>query len=260
MVTPLTETDEAVLQHVARYRLTLPRFLAATSLLASRRKATAQAALDKLTEQGWLSKADLCPSVTDGLSYYHLSPQAARQLGHDPLFAEPLKHDMRIECFAIAAFCCCGKSFRQLFTKQEFVEKFKSIWYPGQPVRYYLEPTDSGKARLAFLKVDKDGAGRWDRLIDSCYRFVKQRTFAPKSSALYQPQIEAFAKLVANDQFQITVLTALPEKRRAIQLELERRRAAGEPVPPIDVHVVPGLFEVMFPTPGNQVTCMKKPR
>src|SRR5687768_10278237 len=147
------------------------------------------------------------------------------------------------------------RRLRQVFTKEEFTERFKSIWYPGQPVRYYVEPGSDGSHRLAFLKLDKDGAGRWDRLIDTCLRFLRQRSDIRIASPERRPQVEAFANLVRRNQFQITVLTALKEKKRAIELELARREGAREPIPPLQVHVVPGLFEILCPmvrAPGKK--------
>ena len=66
-------------------------------------------------------------------------------------------------------------------------------------------------------------------------------------------QIEAFGSLVMHGRFQITILTALPEKKRAIELELVRRAAAKESVPPLCVHVVPGLLELMCPSVTNLI-------
>ena len=248
MVRTLPPADRAILEHVVRYRLTTPAILAPTGLLPDAGIDAARRTLERLTADGWLVAAELVPESA-GQVCYQLTARAAEQLGHDAEFAEPLARDVRIESFAVATFCCCGDVFRQLFTKAEFREKFRELWFPGQPVRYYLEPVASATARLAFLKVDKDGPGRWDRLIDSCARFLRQRIDATRVAPEHRARVEAFARLVQRGQFQFTVLTALPEKQRAIELELERRTLAKESVPPIRVHVVPGLFDVMFLAP-----------
>ena len=244
----LSEVDELILEHVARYRLTVPRAMAGMKLLGNSDLAAAEAKLRELVSSGWLNKAPLVAGDSDRPSYFYLSVRAAAHLGQDLAWAQPIKRDMRIECFARVAFCCEGKKFRQAFTKAEFTRQFAHLWFPGQPVQYYLEPADKRHARLAFLKVDRDGEGRWDRLIDSCSRFLKQRTCPRAVAPQYQDHVSAFAKLVARDQFQFTVLTALPDKKHAIEIELERRQLAGKPAPPIDVHVVDGLFELLCPT------------
>lgn len=250
MVTALTSDDRSVLQHVARYRLTTPEILAPTALLADTETSTAQRALELLARDEWLFANPLIAESADpGHICYQLTPRSAEALGQDAELAAPLSRDARIEAFAIATFCCRGAVFRQLFTKEEFQQKFRHLWFPGQPVRYYLEPVAPAATRLAFLKVDKAGPGRWDRLIDSCARFLRQRTDAEHVAAEHRPHVAAFQQLVEQRQFQFTVLTALPEKQRAIELELELRSAAGEESPPIQVHVVPGLLELLFP-PG----------
>ncbi|MDZ4684004.1 MAG: hypothetical protein SH850_02875 [Planctomycetaceae bacterium] len=250
MVKPLAPDDEAVLDHVLRYRLTLPTILAKTGLLSEAGEDAARTTLERLIRDGWLRTADLYPGHRSE-PYYHLSEQGAEALQQDVSVAQPLKAEARAEWYAIATFCCCGESFRELLTKREFQEKFSKLWFTGQPTRYYLDRGEDGVVRLAFLKVDTAGPGRWDRLIDSCAKFLRQRTDQTRVAAEHHPHVAEFARLVKRDQFQFTVLTALPEKQRAIELELDRRQRASEPVPPLRVHVVPGLFEVLFPAPST---------
>jgi hypothetical protein len=114
-----------------------------------------------------------------------------------------------------------------------------------------LEPDGSGSARLAFLKVDKDGSGRWERLIDACNRFLRQRIDSKGVREEHRPHAAAYERLVSRGKFQFTVLTALAEKKRSIELEVERRQLAGEWVAPIQVHIVPGLFDIFFPAPSG---------
>lgn len=242
----LRAAERAILEHVARYRLTTPEILAAAH---DRTVEEASIELERLVEKGCLTAGCLTPADAMNVCY-QLTPRAAEHLGHDPAFARPLALTARVECFAVAKFCCCGEQFRQLYTKKEFVTKFQAIWHPGQPVRYYLEPGESGRSRLAFLKVDGHGLGQWDRLIDSCARFVQQRTDIRRAAPRYRPQVEAYAELVRQDRFQFSVLTALEDKKRAIEVELDQRGAAGIAVPPIRVYVVPNLWEVMFPAPA----------
>lgn len=249
MVTSIAETDREILNHVFRYRLTLPSILAKTGIVSDDNPGVVQSTLERLVHDGWLRTADLYPGHRSE-KYYHLSEKAALALDHDAIVARPLKADMRIESFAIATFCCCVQPFRELLTKQEFKEKFAQLWFTGQPTRYYLDKGEDGVVRLAFVKVDTGGPGQWDRLIDSCTRFLRQRTDESRVAAEHRSQTRRFAQLVERDQFRITVLTALPEKQRAIELELERRRLAEEVVPPMQVSIVPGLLEVISPAPG----------
>jgi hypothetical protein len=240
----LKAADIAVLEHVARYRLTTPTILSAALNLD---EGASEMALQQLSESGALVSGNLTPHA-DLTVCFQLSPWGAEQLGHDASFARPLSRDARIECFAIAQFCCCGETFRQLYTKAEFVDKFRALWHRGQPVRYYLEPCEGDRPRLAFLKVDTHGAGQWDRIIDSCARFLHQRIDVHRAKPEFRSQVAAFAELVRQGRFQFSILTALPEKQRAIEIELDRRQGAGLTVPPMSVYVVPGLWEIMVPS------------
>lgn len=249
MVKKPSPQDEAILDHVARYRLTLPQLLANSGILQGADSAGAQTALDALESDGLLAASPLTPGFGSSV-FYHLTVRGAKAIGHDPEFARPLPRDLRIESFAIATYCCETPS-RKLLTKAEFQEKFKALWFPGQPVRYCLERQRGGEGKLCFLKVDMDGAGRWDRLIDSCARFLRQRTSDEKTATENKAQVAAFTEVVRRGQFEFAVLTSLAEKKRAIELELERRTAAAESVPPMRVHVVPGLFDLLFPEIGS---------
>jgi hypothetical protein len=84
-------------------------------------------------------------------------------------------------------------------------------------------------------------------MIDSCARFLHQRIDVCRVREEYHPQAKAFAELVRQGRFQFSILTALPEKKRSIEIELDRRQGARLSVPPISVYVVPGLWEIMFP-------------
>jgi hypothetical protein len=247
MVSQFNESDEAILRHVLRYRLTTPHILSCSEILALSEAEIADR-LERLVSLGLLASAPLITGY-DEPKYFHLTEAAAISLGQDIAVAKPLKVDARAEWFAVASFCCCGDTVRELFTKEEFQTQFKHLWFVGQPVRYYLEPGDDGVVRLAFIKVDTGGPGQWDRLIDSCQRFLHQRTTPDKVAKAFRDKVSAYASMVEQGRFQISILTALPEKQRAIALELERRRLKEPPAPPIKAYVVPGLLEVLHPRP-----------
>ncbi len=241
--------EAAILEHICRYRITVPEAVAGLSLLGNKSVEVAQQTLDVLVTAGRLQRSPLVAGISDRESYYYLSTKAATTLGVDLSWASRLRRDELLEHYARAIFCCTGTVFRQLFTRAEFVEKFASIWFPGQPLSYYLERQDDRPVRLAYLKLDRDGHGRWERLIDSCSSFLRQRTCPRKENPLYAKQVRAFSTLVAKGQFQFTVLTAVPEKKLAIELELDRRSLSCKSIPPIEVHVVPGLLDLLYPPP-----------
>ncbi len=253
MVTPLRDDETAVLEHVLRYRLTTAQILASAGVLESSSKDAAKRMLGRLQTEALLQTSPLVLGHDDP-AYYHLTEKAALALGKEPTVAAPLKHDMRIESFATAIFCCCGDRPRELFTTDEFKTRFADLWFPGQPIRYYLEQGDDKTVRLAYIKVDTGGPGRWDRLIDSCARFLKQRTAPETVAPAFRKHIAAYAEMVRQERLQITVLTALPDKKRAMELEIERRKMSGQAVPPIRAYVVPELLEVIHPRPPGGLT------
>jgi len=244
MVAAIDDDKLAVLEHVTRYRITTPAVLAGA--LRDDSEDEAKALLDSLVSGGWLAKQLL--SLKGEEPCFRLSEKAADYLKIDLKFAAPLQPDARAERYAIARFCCCGDTFRQLFSRDEFISAFGHLWYAGQPTTYYLEPASPDRSRLAFLKVDGTSPGRWDRLIASCQEFVAKRSDVCRVASNHRKQTEEFARLVAADRFQISVLTALPDKGRAIEIELDRRRCAGEAVPPIRVYVVPELIDLLLPS------------
>jgi len=244
MVAAIDDNELAVLEHVARYRITTTAVLAGS--LRNDSEDEAKSLLDSLASEGWLAKQPL--RLKGEEQCFRLSEKAADYLKVPPKFAAPLQSEARAERYAIARFCCCGDVFRQLFTRDEFVSAFSHLWYAGQPTAYYLEPASTGGARLALLKVDGPSSGRWDRLIAKCQDFVTQRTVVGKAASAHRKEAEEFSRLVSAGRFQISVLTALPDKKRSIELELDRRRCASEAVPPIRVYVVPGLIDLLFPS------------
>lgn len=235
-----------ILEHVFRYRVTTPEILAACTRMPANSVSEAQHVLNEMVAAGWLVSKPVSPSSAN--RFFHLTEQAAAELGHDATVAKEPSREMRIESLAIATFCCRSTPLRELFTKEEFKSKFSMIWYPGQPVRYYLEPSNHDQVRLAFLKVDKGGPSRWDRVIDSCRRFLKKRTALSEASPRFHPQVNAFNELVTSGKFQITLLTSLPEKCEAIRQALDVIETSGEQRPPIVPHAVDGLFDMIHPS------------
>lgn len=244
----MDSVTRAVVEHVFRYRLTTPDIVSSCPSLPASDLDSATSLLETLVRHGWLQRGQLAPNQPDD-AYYYLTTKAAQVLDVDPVLAKEPSREMRIESFAVAKFCCSSHPFRELFTKAEFIDKFGSLWYPGQPVRYYLEPTQND-VRLAFIKVDKGGASRWDRVVESCQRFLSKRIETSRADSQYHQQIYAYRQLVEAGRFQISLLTSLPEKCEAILRKLDMMEASGETRPPIVPHVVDGLFEMVHPKPA----------
>lgn len=241
------EVRSRVFDHIGRYRIAVPSLIASTEVFSGASMKTVKECLQTFVEEGTLKSSLLRPESKKSEPYYFYSARTAAKLGFDLQWSQPLQREHRADYFAAASFCCGSDVFREVMTKKEFSERFANLWFPGQPVRYYLEPVENQAVRLSYVKVDTNSEGHWGRLIDGCFRFLNKRTDARHAPPEHRQKIENYAVLLRQNLFQFTVLTALPEKKRAIELELERRRTLGEPVVPMQVHVIPGLFELLFP-------------
>ncbi len=240
MVTPFSAHADSVLDLVNRYRLTTAEIVAGRGLADGDTLECAELLLNQLVERDWLRRGMLYPGSQE--PYYFLSQRAAVALGVDAQAAHELSVEHRLERYAIARFCCQGERFRELMTESEFRARFDDLWHPGQPFRYYLENNGSG-VRLAFLKVDLGGPSQWDRVINSCCRFLAKRTERSPVDPRYHHQADLLRAMVDQKRFQISLLVACPEKARSIAARLDADELQGRARPPILPYVVPGLFE-----------------
>ena len=94
MVNPLGETDQAILRHVLRYRLTTPHILNCSGILEMSDAALASEELQRLASLDLLASAPLLTGY-DQPVYYHLTATAAVALGQDAAIAKALKTDAR---------------------------------------------------------------------------------------------------------------------------------------------------------------------
>ena len=218
---------------------------------------SASSTLSALAKKGLLESAPLYPGYDANKHYHHLSAEGAARLGEGESIAGALSKPERIKRFAILSFACLGEVKRQVFTKQEFKEQLSMLWYDGQPTEYYLHEYKVKKRTrrvLSYLKVDTGlTSGRWDRVIQSCQRFVMKRTNKKGASKEYHDRMEAFRGLIERGEFQITLLTATNEKARRINQTIERRKELAEHPPPVVAYSVDGLLEVIQPPPRAPV-------
>jgi hypothetical protein len=244
MVTAITYVRQAIAEHVLRYRLITAEIVAERRLAGCEHIRLAEQLLEELTIDGFLQRGQLTLGYPTP-RYYFLGSNAAAQFGESALATREQSLDDRLAHWAIAQFCATEKPFRELLTKDEFRAKFSSLWRPGQPLRYYLEPADGG-ARLAFLKVDLGGPSCWDRVVDACNRFLQKRvSCSPSDNPHARAQAQLFRQLIEQGRFQVTLLTARPEKAAAVRSRLDVDAVKHGARPPIVPYVVGGLFELL---------------
>jgi hypothetical protein len=234
-----TPFPDALVDFLRRYRLATAELLAAEHVGLRPTPAEATRLLETLSQEGCLRAAPLVPG--DRQLYYTATAKAAKHFG-DPDLAPPhLAVDERLALWAIARFATAGERFRQLMTAAEFAECFPDLSQPGEPRRYYLEQVGE-VTRLAFLKVDLGGASHWDRVVDSCLRFINKRLQGRVAGDL-------FRQLLEHDRFQVSLLVACEEKAEAIQARLDLDAAKWGAKLPVVPYVVPGLFDLLIKSP-----------
>lgn len=200
----LTERDERILRHIARYRLTTLETVA--RLYFEPEGKTLEAAKSTLRRL-WQDEEPLIeskPLTGKGREvYYHLGTAGARALGlPDP---ERMAHgfdklEVRATHVGRLYFCCHGEAPRPKFTAEEFDQFFPGYRAPGSDLQarffqdaYYLDTSD-GVRRLGRILVDN---GR--DLVATAARLVEQ--------------VEAmFPEFLAADRFALALVFATEAK------------------------------------------------
>lgn len=223
----LQDGDYDILEHVLRFRMTVSEALLQLSLVDSKEKA--KSTLRRLRTNGFLASAPLYGTR----SYYHLTKLAANSLGQPNASAKPLAEQTKLDAFAMLSFCTTTTPVQQKLTLDEFKENFPELFRNGERPNYYID-TQGESTKLGYIRVDRGGYGRWDRLIARCRGDIQVRCDLP-----------AFRELIDSDGFVFTIITALPQKRERIEDALEEESL------PCDIRVVaiPEMLELVAPMP-----------
>ena len=142
----------------------------------------------------------------------------------------------KIRAYAILAVCASSSANRTRVTRQEFQNYFPETYRPGLPMNYYVE-LGSRDPVLGFVRLDRGGPGRWDRLVAKALNDARRHRLEP-----------AFERFIEKNALEIRVVTALPQKadrlRRALTEKVSRANI------PIHVSVVPELINLIAPIPS----------
>lgn len=244
-----TYTHLQVLEHVNRFRLTIPEIFAhAFSMTAPQ----ANALLAELVELKLLSTAPF----RDGSCYYHLTQLGAKAIGVPSEDAKPLKVCHHAIAYGTLYYSTMLDAPKKRLTKHEFMHDFPDIYQPGPQINYVLQPD----GKLSFVRLDGDISvrvrpGSWERLLSTVSKLYEQRR-----------KNEAFSCLIENGYFNVVILTATLPKvaqvRRLVQevgecfqqyLQNRWCLPAGQrkpsPAPIFEIEYIPGLFQLMRPRP-----------
>lgn len=226
----LEERDLAILEHVFRYRMTVVDVLVKLEFFDGNTPHAAKNVLRRLRHGGFLNSAPLHGTRR----YYYLTPAAAHVLGVSEAVARALPEQTKVDAFGMLLYCCGREPQQEKLTLDEFQTGFAGLFRQGERPNYYIDSTGERK-RLGFLRVDRGGFGRWDRLIHRCRDDIAKRCDLPE-----------FRELIHRGGFVFTLVTSLPQKSDRIE------EAVREQGFPCDFRVVPipELLELVAPVPA----------
>ncbi len=215
----------ALIEHVARYRLTVPREAADAlgQTLKSTRRRLANAVRD-----GQLGIAPLYRNRR----YYYLTPSGAESAGA-PRHG-PLGEAAKARAYAMLRFCRSDDASRQRLTAEDLQEHFRELYRPGMSGGYYVDTSDGRWPRIGLLRVDFGGRGRWDRIVQRVRRDIEAHATE-----------RGFRPLLARQALEMAVVTALPQKAARIRQALAAHRDARRI--PVRVIAMPDLLHLVMP-------------
>jgi hypothetical protein len=229
-----TSLDNAVLEHIARYRLTVLEAIHTIPQLRNRSRNDTSRIVRQLEATGLISSAWLYADRR----YYAMTPTGAdstylgsRRVDTRSEFSE----ESKLRYFAMLSYCCLGGTQRQRLLPDELTRRVTGTSRFGPSGNYYIEP-DERAPKIGFVRVDMSGIGRWDRVLAKCLQDARDHALNP-----------AWASLNSSGLFQIALVTALPQKAERICRELN---ALQHPPPvPIRVTAIPELLYLVAPPP-----------
>jgi hypothetical protein len=223
-----------VLEHVARYRLTVPAAVGRLPGLQSIAPRQIRRVLRHLQQRSLLTSAPL----HHGQTYWHLTAIGARFCGVKEQRTGPLSESAKIRAYAILHDCCLSDQARHRLTPGDLKRHFPGLYEPGLPSGYMFDP--DGEGRLGLVHVDAGHLGRWDRIVESVREDIS-RHWAHAG----------FRSVVRAGRFEIVLLTALPQKAERISQALRTHRDAERI--PIRITAIPALLPLITSIPRKEV-------
>ena len=225
----IDERGIEILELVHRFRMIVPEALVHQGFVDPGSKNGAKNLLRRLRTAGYLKSVPLYGTK----SYYHLTRSAAELIGQPESAARSLPEQTKLDSFAMLCFCGMREPYQHKLTLEEFKNNFPQFFRNGERPNYYVD-SSSEKKRLGFIRVDRGGFGRWDRLLNRCRGDISTRCNLPE-----------FRELIDSGGFVFTLLTALPQKRERLEAAISE-----DPFPcQVQVVDVPEILELVAPLP-----------
>ncbi len=197
----VSDRDRKVIDHVARYRLTTIPVLKKAVLHGLSSNAVAKIA-NRLTFAGYLQKFTLLHPAR----YFMLGDKGAAMLGRSGRSGQAAGSQSLPTDYGVLAYATLGAQSRWRMLRSEVTSLC-----PWLSDRLASAPhcCDAAKATLELIRVDLGGSA--DHVARKCVADLRERLAIPE-----------FARMVAQSQFRLVVITATRENAVAIQQAMNR--------------------------------------
>jgi hypothetical protein len=223
----LRDRDWEVLEHVARYHLTIPEVLHRLFWEDDDGRSAVTKVTSRLSDHGYLNRH---PFV-GARSYFTLGPNGTRAFGIPKKRSEALGPQALCQAYGVLAFCCLKDEQRKRLLVREIQEINSAYLHRGvESGPYYIDVEEGRPAALAYLRVDCGGSA--DHVARKCKEDYEKRQKVP-----------ALCQEMEHDRFLIAVVTAqVPGDAKAAEI----REALCRQKLPVRLRVesVPDLFEL----------------
>ena len=222
----------SILKHIGLYGLTYADCLFAAGTRGVKTAEQATQRLNALRKRG-----DLVSHHANRVTYYTLCESARRKLAEMKLdlLGAATHPRVLLHRFAILQLCSRVRPVKRLLTKSDLSRIGLSNLANGNPTNYYLTAYANTRT-LGFVCVDRCERGSWDRLVRKTNQVVSRHINNP-----------IIATLIRKHQFEIAVVTALPEKAERVAKRLTSQQ---QPLPvPVRVVPIPNLLQFVQPLP-----------
>jgi len=220
------EFVDAVVHHLARYRLTVFPAVQQLPAFATSRPSQVKDTLRECQRQSLIGSAPL----HHGAKYWYLDVLGAQRCGLPEERIGPLSEPAKLRALAMLRFCCLSGAPRHRLTADDFAQSFPDLARPGLPDGYYFDPQGSG--RLGLARVDAGRRGRWDRAIESLRDDINDHVHR-----------SGFRRLIQAGRFEITLLTVLRQKAQRLYESLTQFPDARRV--PVQVMAIPELLPLL---------------
>lgn len=207
----LQARDIELLEHVRRYRITVPQALATLTGFQGLAPNAITKVTSRLVNRGYLSRHTLFYPR----HYFMLGREAARMYQLWPgRWCDALGMQALANDYGSLYFCRLMSPLRERITQDELRQSFSDFFEGNQrgidSTRYYWD-YQGGKKRLASIRVDFNTTTR--RLVNHCVGDITKRL-----------RIPALRRLILNDQYLISIVTLRPQRAKQIHADLKKRR------------------------------------